>query len=272
MLRKLDVYLGQATVGELSQDRGGQMWFQYGEAWRESDDAFAISQSLPLQPEPFRQNECRGFFGGLLPEENNRALIARILQISERNDFSMLEKIGGECAGALSFLPSGETPQVGDNDYRAISSGELLDLLKSLPKRPLIAGEHGVRLSLAGAQDKLAIRVNQDGQFLLPLHLAPSSHILKPETGSWDGIVANEYYCMMLAKEAGLETAETTKGAIEDTDYFLSRRFDRTEHDGEITRLHQEDFCQALGIASDRSSLRHSNNRASLRHWPVAAP
>ena len=110
MARSLDVYLGQELVGALTQDDGGQVVFDYAASWLGQGGAFAVSHSLPLRSERFTQQECAGFFGGILPEEGNRKLIARILQISERNDFAMLERIGGECAGALTFLPQGITP------------------------------------------------------------------------------------------------------------------------------------------------------------------
>jgi len=88
-------------VGDLIQDDGGQMIFRYGVSWRDDPESLALPRSLPLREEPFRQRECRGFFGGILPEQDNRKIIARILGISDENDFSMLEQIGGECAGAI---------------------------------------------------------------------------------------------------------------------------------------------------------------------------
>jgi serine/threonine-protein kinase HipA len=57
---------------------------------------------------------------------------------------------------------------------------------------------------------------------------------------------------MGLAKAVGLAAAETTAHQVEDVPYLLSRRYDRAidEH-GTIHRLHQEDFCQALGIPAE---------------------
>jgi len=185
MARTLDVYLEQQLVGHLVQDHGGQMIFRYAPAWLESSGKFPISRSLPLQEEDFKQKACRGFYGGLLPEQANRTVIARILQISDRNDFAMLERIGGECAGALTFVPEGQAPPQSDSDYRPLSDSELTEILETLPRRPLLAGKKGVRLSLAGAQDKLAVRVDAEGSIYLPLNYAPSTHILKPAIATW---------------------------------------------------------------------------------------
>ena len=108
MARTLDVYLHRELVGHLIQDDGGQMVFDYAESWLEKPGATPLSHSLPLRRERFKRNECRGYFAGIFPEESKREIIARNLGISERNDYAMLERIGGECAGAVTFVPTGE--------------------------------------------------------------------------------------------------------------------------------------------------------------------
>ena len=100
MARTLDVYLHQHLVGKLNQDDHGNMGFDYVENWLANPTAIPLSQSLPLAKKHFNRNECRGFFAGVLPDESKREIIARNLGISARNDFAMLEQIGGECAGA----------------------------------------------------------------------------------------------------------------------------------------------------------------------------
>src|ERR1700720_1413431 len=96
MARTLDVYLHNDLVGQLMQDDGGHMVFKYIEDWVNRPGATPLSQSLPLRKERFSRKECRGFFAGILPEENKREIIAGNLGISARNDFAMLEQIGGE--------------------------------------------------------------------------------------------------------------------------------------------------------------------------------
>jgi len=79
----------------------------------------------------------------------------------------MLEQIGGECAGAVMFLPSGVTSPERDDRYRNLGDKDLAEILRTLPRRPLLAGEEGIRLSLAGAQDKLAVYAS-DGYISIP--------------------------------------------------------------------------------------------------------
>src|SRR6266403_1346603 len=141
MARTLDVYLHNELVGHLIQDDGGQMVFDYAERWLQKPGATPLSQSLPLRKERFKRNECRGFFAGILPEESKREIIARNLGISARNDYAMLERIGGECAGAVTFLPAGEPLPERNYSYRTLTDAELADIFRELPKRPLLAGE-----------------------------------------------------------------------------------------------------------------------------------
>ena len=250
MARTLNVYYDRVLTGQLIQDDGGRMNFQYDTAWLAKPEPIALSRSLPLQEESFTQKQCRGFFGGILPEEDNRKVIARILGISDKNDFAMLEQIGGECAGAISFLPE-DTVIPGDvESYRELADDELAKILRELPRRPLMAGEDGIRLSLAGAQDKVAVRLD-DENISIPRGSAPSSHVLKPAIDTYEGVVFNEAFCMALAHACGLNAAPVAIGQVDGIDYLLAERYDRIrDGDGNIERLHQEDFCQALGIPS----------------------
>lgn len=251
MARTLNVIYGREIIGQLIQDDGGQMNFQYAPSWLGKPEAFALSQSLPLREAPFTQRECRGYFGGILPEEENRRIIARILGISDNNDFAMLEEIGGECAGAISFLPADFPIPKSDDGYRELADDDLVRILRELPRRPLMAGADGIRLSLAGAQDKIAVRLD-DGKLSMPRGSAPSTHVLKPAIKLYEGLVFNEAFCMALARACGLNAAAVETGKVADIDYLLAARFDRTrEADGNIQRVHQEDFCQALGVPAE---------------------
>jgi len=167
----------------------------------------------------------------------------------------MLERIGGECAGAVTFVPAGEPLPERNYGYRKLSPAELIAILKELPRRPLLAGEIGVRLSLAGAQDKVAVRIEKDG-VSLPLGGAPSTHILKPAIDRFEGVVFNEALSMELAAAIGLPTAPVETRTVEGMTFLLVERYDRVHRQtpGEepvVERVHQEDFCQAQGIVPE---------------------
>jgi serine/threonine-protein kinase HipA len=246
--KTLNIFLGEDLVGRLEQDNSGTTRFEYIQAWLDSPTAVPLSASLPLRPERFSRNETRPFFAGVLPEEESRRLIAKNFGVSDKNDFELLSRLGAECAGAVSILPPGELPVAATPTYAEITESELAERLGQLPRRPLLAGEKGIRLSLAGAQGKLAVKFS-NGAYYLPLEGSPSTHILKPQNPHFLGLVENEYFCMRLAAAAGLSTAAVEIGTAGDVRFLQVERYDRRLlPDGRYERIHQEDFCQALGV------------------------
>jgi len=126
MAHKLDVWLFAEHVGTLELING-RIAFAYAPEWLESPNAMPLSCSLPLQMEPFDDHIALPFFSGLLPEGKMRQLIAQQLHVSGQNEFALLDHLGGECAGAVTFLEKGTAPPqfpIGD-DVQWLSSEEL---------------------------------------------------------------------------------------------------------------------------------------------------
>ncbi len=254
MTKALAVWWGNSVVGTLAVDRHGEMHFIYAPGWLLDTSKPALSFSLPKRAEPFGRRECRPFFEGLLPEESQRDAVARALGLSRGNAFKLLAALGGDVAGALTLWPEGEVPPAPPADVaaRPLDDNELLTLLDTLPTRPLLAGERGVRLSLAGAQSKLPV-VLLGGQVALPAPGQPTTHILKPPIARFSATTENEAFAMRLAARMGLAVAPVEARVVGDRPYLLVQRYDRrTDPDGTVRRLHQEDFCQALGVIPDR--------------------
>ena len=252
MNRILEVLLLGQSVGQLIQ-ADGRLSFSYSPRWLQSPSAQPLSRSLPLRPEPFDDKATRPFFAGLLPEGDKRKLVAMALQVSPQNDYALLNGIGGECAGAVTLLEPGQQPTglPSEQYVRWLDDGELIAILDELPRRPMLAGKDGLRLSLAGAQDKLPV-VFVNGHIGLPKQNTPSSHILKPAISAVEGSVYNEGFCMALAMRLKLSVASTSIRRVADRVYLLVERYDRLRQpDGSLQRLHQEDFCQALGVAPE---------------------
>jgi len=167
--------------------------------------------------------------------------------VSLNNDYGLLERIGGDCAGAVSLFEENAKPQLEAGRYRQLSPDELAAIIRELPQRPLLAGEKGIRLSLAGAQKKLPVFYD-DEHFHLGYGAFPSNYIIKPAIEDLDGTVENEAFCMALAHEVGLDVPRTLIHQHEETRVFVIKRYDRVTTTVGTKRLHQEDFCQALGI------------------------
>jgi serine/threonine-protein kinase HipA len=252
MMRALDVWWDGRVVGQLTQDRHGELGFAYAPEWLNDDGAPPLSASLPKRSEPFSRRECRPFFGGLLPEESQRDAAARVLGVSRDNDFALLDRLGGDVAGALQLLPPGETPSPPAYERpAALDDDGLIRTLSMLPLRPLLAGERGLRLSLAGAQSKVPV-VLVNGAVALPAPGQPTTHILKPSVPQFPATAENEAFVMRLAHAIGLDAARVEARVVRDRTFLLVQRYDRTVgEDGNVRRIHQEDFCQALGVPTE---------------------
>ena len=68
---------------------------------------------------------------------------------------------------------------------------------------------------------------------------------------AYPSLVANEAFCTVLAAQANLRAASVEIRQIGGEPALLIARYDRELTDAEATRIHQEDLCQALGIAPD---------------------
>jgi serine/threonine-protein kinase HipA len=250
-MNALDVYLHDERAGLLERVDGASLRFTYDPQWLTRDEA-PISLSLPRRDQPYDDPECRPFFKGLLPEGEFLRSIARTFHISAGNPFTVLREIGGECAGAVSLVaPGGEPPFSSAPDPEWLTEEQLGSLLAELPARPLLAGPHdeeGVRLSLAGTRDKLPVLLRDEKDRVgITRGRPPSTHIIKVPPPEIDGFVANEAYCMALAREVGLSVATATAIRAGHLDALLVERYDRSPSGETVRRIHQEDLCQASG-------------------------
>ena len=261
MSEALDVYWGKSLTGRLWRDEKSSLRFQYDSTWLSARGASPLSLRLPLQAEPFDPDHARPFFANLLPEADVRARIARGLGVSQSNDFKLLKELGGDCAGALTLLPEGASPPT-QGEYRLVAPDELDRMIEEMPQRPLITAQEGLRLSLAGAQEKIPVYL-EDGRIYLPHGANASSHILKPAIARFTSTVENEAFCMMLAAGAGLTVPKVMIRAGRKSAYLIERYDRRLSPDGRLIRIHQEDFCQALGV--DFSGKYESEGGPSLK-------
>jgi serine/threonine-protein kinase HipA len=248
----LDVYMHGVVAGTLERRSQARLRFTYDEGWVDGGRP-PLSLSLPVRDEPYEHEECAPFFEGLLPEGDFLKAIARTLHVSASNAFQLLTELGGECAGAISVAPAGG-PEPGREPRppRWLSEDELGGLLADLPQRPLIEAIDevedggGFRLSLAGAQNKVGVLFDEE-RIGLSHGRPPTTAILKAPIPHVSESVVNEAFCMSLAAHIDLDVADASPRVADSQEYLLVHRYDRG---GEASdgRIHQEDFCQALGL------------------------
>lgn len=252
MTRSLSVWWDDDLVGTLALTRDGAMSFVYRADWIDDPKRPPISMSLPKRPQRFSARECRPFFAGLLPEDQQRDAVAAVLALSKHNDFALLDALGGDVAGALMLWPTGKSPEIRDGAPPSpLADDRLLEVLDALPRSPLLAGHHELRLSLAGAQPKLPV-VLVDGKVALPGKGQPTTHIIKLPLDRFGAMTENELLVMRLAAVIGLEVAPVEARTVKGRSFLLVTRYDRQmDAAGRVRRVHQEDFCQALGIVPE---------------------
>jgi len=250
MSEYLNVYLNLIFIGKLSKEKG-RLSFVYDQQYV-LDNRAPLSASLPLQVMSFDHNSTSPFFSGLLPDEPVRSRLAHYLHISSSNTFALLKAIGGECAGSISLYPPEDKINFNAKyQYKELNNVEANKLFASLERHPLLAGDEGIRISGAGAQNKLVISF-VNGNVAIPLESTPSTHIIKPAIKRLEDTVFNEYFCMQLAYNIGLNVPKVEILWLDKTPYYLIRRYDRNyKNPKNILRLHQEDFCQALDISPE---------------------
>jgi serine/threonine-protein kinase HipA len=169
----------------------------------------------------------------------------------------VLLHFGKDCAGAVSCLPLDAPPikRPGDlgTDYDTISETDLTEIVTALARRQPVGGDYVDASPVAGYQPKISIAIDQNSGFsryLLPKKGsgAPTTHILKVPHGRNERDARAEVTATDLASRCGIKVPRTIALDFAGTWCVLSERFDRVVADGRVSRLHQEDFCQALGL------------------------
>ncbi len=241
----LDVYWGENLVGAFSRAGRNEYAFKYSDQWIEKEDAKPISLSLPKTSETYDE-VAEYFFFNFLPEGFYRERICTALGLGSIDDFGLLSKIGAECAGAISLIQHGQKVEE-SGYYSLININNIVETNVDISNIILFEGDD-LHFSLAGAQDKVAVKY--DGVNLYrPIGTAPSTHIVKPQNKIFNNTVELEFFAMKLGDMCGLNVPQVEIKYIKDQPLYIVSRYDRVIlQDGTVAKIHQEDFCQALGV------------------------
>jgi len=253
MSDRLTVRQGGVVVGHIARRADGALTFSYADAWRSSSTAHALSSTLPLTDDAFDAS----YFTNLLPDGDARALLARRMGISEENDFEFLRRFGADCAGALTIVDDDDPPLFGVElaDQASLVVDEALGRELQGAAGFTVAFARGARLSLAGAQPKLAVVVENE-RLVLPLDGRPTTHIVKLPNPRFGGLVENEAIVLGLARAVGLPVVDTELVRVGGAPALLVARFDRRVTSSGVVRLEQRDLCQVLGLPPERKYER----------------
>ena len=279
---ELDMWLGDQLVANVRERRRKfSVEYTAETTARHGPEIPLLSCSLPT-PGPCRTDHTRAFLEGLLPEAAAlQAMAAQVRGVrltpggvpqDPSDSVLLLAEFGRECAGAVAAAPTGSGWSPRPGRYDPVDATGLERLVADLPTNPLGAnpGEER-RMSLAGAQPKLVL-ARFDGHWYEPADGAASTHILKP-TRSWPLSADNEAAVMWMARSVGLTGSASWVEQVGPHRVYVAERYDRTVVGPRmVSRHHQEDLCQALGIRPvDKYNLGRPSQRIArvLRTWSV---
>jgi len=244
-------------VGRVHNDARGRLTFIYSDDWRKAPEAYPLSLSMPLAAKEHGRSVVEAYLWGLLPD-NDRILDrwAAKFQVSARNVFALISNVGEDCAGAVQFVTPDRLDAIRNGTEDKI---EWLDEAGIAERLQALRQDHAAwrlphdtgQFSLAGAQPKTALLLQND-RWGIPSGRVPTTHILKPPTGHFDGHAENELICLGLARSLGLPTAQSKVMRFGEEIAIVIERYDRQHRGNDIIRVHQEDVCQALGIIPTR--------------------
>jgi serine/threonine-protein kinase HipA len=255
---ELTVFYESRVVGTIEVHAEGPA-FTYAPEWLATRGAFPISLLMPLSPRRYPPRLFLPWAANLLPEATQLRAIGLQLGAAPEDVIGILAELGRDTAGALSIGKPGTTSTA---DWRPVPNDKALErILEELPSKPFLVGEDGVSMSLAGVQTKLGVAIDAKGRICVPINGAPSTWILKPDSERLFGGVQNEALCLVLAKRIGLNAPTITTGRAGNRTYLMVERYDRVEQQGRWRRLHQEDFCQALGKPP---SAKYESNQTGI--------
>jgi len=248
--QQLHVFLNETRMGTLSRARGGKLSFIYSEDYLNREAPVPLSLTMPLDDRRYSHEKVHPWLWGLLPD--NELVLARWaqrFQVSPSSAFGLLEGMGEDCAGAVRFIRPEKFDQVEKGGKQVVTESEIERRLRELRRDPALGREPDDRgqFSLAGAQSKTALQ-RRGEKWYLPWGREPTTHILKPPRPDIDGHVENEHFCLRLAAALGLSVARSEVLRFGKETAIAVERYDRVMMNRRLTRVHQEDACQALGV------------------------
>lgn len=238
-IHQLEIHTPQGTSGILSKE--SRYVFNY---FPKVADEAAISLVMPIRHESYSQGDLMGIFAMNRPEGYLRYIIEeRLKRIGAPSDMFLLFLAGSNQIGRLSYSLPGELPPQ--------SGSERLSELLSSPSSILfkrLVDQYAMGSGISGIQPKTLVPIANDSKTpeehtALPL----KSVIVKTEGTDYPGLARNEYFCMSVAKSAGIRVPDFWLS--DDGLLFIMSRFDR-KTDG--TALGFEDFAVLTGRSSNQ--------------------
>jgi serine/threonine-protein kinase HipA len=233
-VREIDVTTPVGTSGRLIRE--AQFAFTYAP---DAEMDRQVSVTMPVRSQSYSRGALFPVFEMNLPEGYvRRYVIERLRKQIPVDDMLFLALAGNNGIGRLGYLVAGiqheATPAEDLESILQWVGGP--GLFSELVERYLLRTTVGV----SGVQPKVVVP-EERGTLVTP------SLIVKSGPDEFPAIAVNEFVCMSIGREAGLETPEFWLS--DDHRLFVMRRFDL---DAKGQRLGMEDFSVLMGRPGDR--------------------
>ena len=261
---RLDVLIERQHAGHVDILGENTAVFSYAPDYLDLPEPTPLSVRFPLREDRYDTPQVAYWLQNLLPDDQG------VLQAwCVKHGASLLRPIellgtpvGAECAGAVQFCrPERTADLLSDRGgLQQISEGELWEGLTKLRADPAyrFASVHGdTGRSLGGMQPKDALAALGD-RWAVPWGSRATTHILKLDRERYPHETLVEHVTLTIAARLGLLTAASRMIHGERFDAIVVERYDRrgVAWAGGPQRIHQEDFCQALGLPPRRKYQR----------------
>ncbi|MFG1911822.1 type II toxin-antitoxin system HipA family toxin [Kribbella sp. NPDC048928] len=275
MAERLAVLLYGQVVGQLERTaEGGPPVFSYEDAYA-AVGTVPLSVRLPIASTSYSAQRVEPYLRGLLPE-NGMTLgrWADRLGVAPDDYFAILAEMGWECPGAVQFcrIDDVDDLQSRGGEHRPVDDAYIAERLRELVAEPASWSMPDEHWSLGGQQEKFALTLLA-GQWHEAHGSAATTHIIKPGIKVLHHQALVEHLTMAAASELGVDVAASRVVQFGDQWALVVERFDRVVgRDGSVVRVHQEDFCQALGRLPEmkyesRGGPRLTDMAGLVRRW-----
>lgn len=259
-MRRAKVFVNSALAGVLTEDDMGYE-FCYDSDYLKSNNAVALSLTLPLTDRPYRCKVLFPFFDGLIPERWMLDVTEQNRKISARDRFSLLLSCCKDCIGNVSIIPDEEEEKAeamnkclycykplmdGETDYHKGCARKIFEStvvpelpytsnnIKGLTKEMVTMGSTTVK----DIQAKLSLDITRgtkgEPQRFIIVELW-GRFVLKPQAEYVANLPENEDLVMHLAEAAGIKTIPHSLIRLEDGELcYITRRIDLTKKGGKI--------------------------------------
>lgn len=243
-MREAYAWLQNRLVGRFFKGSDDVTRFEYA-----PEASAPISLSLPLDGS-WQTDVPGAFLDGLLPDgDSEREAMHRWFGAASADPLDLL--VGADTTGGLCFTSALELGEITSQAREFAREKDIAIKVYRLGRgwTTWQSDDRRSRFALAGSQGKFALE-RFDGRWTWPNAKHPSTHIVKPPHERFCDVPLAEDATMHLAAACGLDVAASSVQSFGEDQAYIVERFDREVcADGQVRRIHVEDFTQAMGVS-----------------------